>query len=211
MAIIHAATLNPSKIELLTLWLPSQPWFGEAESTDLVRVGSFRFDDPEGKVGVETLLVASKGSVFQVPLTYRDSPLQGANALLIGTTEHSVLGTRWVYDAAADPVYASTLATTILTGQPQADQLLEVDGQLEPMAETVHLQVRGVLGAGVPIVSSAVPETVGGLTTIHAGHLDLSVSRVLNLSGRTSGQKIMTATWAEQTVPVQLASVVEVN
>jgi hypothetical protein len=210
MAIIHTATVNPTKLELLTMWLPSQPWFGKGESTDLGRLGSFRFDDPDGEVGVETLLLASKGAVFQVPLTYRGSPLDGADASLIGTTEHSVLGKRWVYDAAGDPVYASTLATTLLTGQPQAEQFLEADGQLKLIAETVHLQVSGLASTGVPIVTSAVPETVGGLTTIHAGHLDLSVSRVLDLSGLTSGQTILTATWAEQNVPVQLASAVEV-
>jgi hypothetical protein len=210
MAIIHTATVNPTKLELLTTWLPSQPWFGEGESTDLVRVGSFRFDDPEGEVGVETLLLASKGMVFQVPLTYRGSPLQGADASLIGTTEHSVLGKRWVYDAPGDPVYASTLAATILTGQPQADQLRDVDGQLELMAETVQLQGSGGPGTDVPIVTSAVTETMGGRTIIHAGNLDMSVSRVLDLSGLTSGQRILTATWAEQNVPVQLASAVVV-
>lgn len=95
-------------------------------------------------------------------------------------------------------------------GQPQAEQLLEVDGQLKLIAETVHLQGSGIPGTGVPIVTSAVPKTLGGLTTIHAGHIDLSVSRVLDLSGLTSGQKILTATWAEQNVPVQLASAVVV-
>lgn len=210
MAIIHTATVNPSKLELLTTWLPSQHWFGEGEATDLVRVGSFRFDDPEGEVGVETLLVASKGAVFQVPLTYRNSPLDGANASLIGTTEHSVLGKRWVYDATGDPVYASTLATTILTGQPQAEQLLEVGGQLELIAETVHLQGSGAPGTGVPIDMPAVSETVDDVTAIHAGHIDLLVSRVLDLSGLTSGQNVLTATWDEQDVPVQLASAVVV-
>jgi hypothetical protein len=159
---------------------------------------------------VETLLVASNGAIFQVPLTYRDSPLHGANASLIGTTEHSVLGKRWVYDATGDPVYASTLATTILTGQPQAEQLLEVDGLLKLIPESVHLQRSGIHSTGVPIVTSDLPETVGGLTTIHAGHIELSVSRLLDLSGLTSGQKILTATWAEQNVPVQLASAVVV-
>ncbi|MBT2533057.1 hypothetical protein J7E83_13185 [Arthrobacter sp. ISL-48] len=96
MALIHTATLNPSKIELLRMWLPNQPWFGEGEPTDLRRLGSFRFDDPDGEVGIETLLITSKGAVFQVPLTYRDTPLQEAEASLIGTSEHSVLGRRWV-------------------------------------------------------------------------------------------------------------------
>ena len=38
------------------------------------------------------------GGLF-VPLTYRGAPLAGGEADLVGTTEHSALGTRWVYDA----------------------------------------------------------------------------------------------------------------
>jgi hypothetical protein len=211
MAIIHAATLNPSKMELLTAWLPGQPWFGEGEPTDLERVGSFRFDDPEGEVGVETLLVARKDAVFQVPLTYRSSPLRSADASLIGTMEHSVLGRRWVYDATGDPVYASSPARTVLAGQPQADQMLAADGQLKLMPETVHLRSTGASGADAPVVSSAVPETVDGVTIIHAAHLDLAVNRVLDLSGRTSGQHILTATWTGQALPAQLAALVGVD
>jgi len=33
-----------------------------------------------------------------VPLTYRGAPLDGAEDALVGTTEHGVLGRRWVYD-----------------------------------------------------------------------------------------------------------------
>ena len=100
MALIHKATLNPTKLQLLTSWLPRQTWVtGEA---DLVQVGAYRFDDPAGVVGIETLLLqACDGLVFHVPFTYRGAPLVGAEEFLIGTTEHSVLGTRWVYDGAA--------------------------------------------------------------------------------------------------------------
>ena len=27
MALLHRATLRPTKLDLLTAWLPSQPWF----------------------------------------------------------------------------------------------------------------------------------------------------------------------------------------
>jgi hypothetical protein len=198
-------------MELLTQWLPSQPWCKENGSTNLRRVGSFRFDDPEGEVGIETLLVASESAVFQVPLTYRGSQLQGADPCLIGTMEHSFLGKRWIYDATGDPVYASTLAAAILTGQPQADQFFEVDGRLELLAESVHLESTGTLETRVPIVCSAVPDTVDGVTTIETGELALSVVRVLNLCGRPFGRRILSATWDEQTSPVQLASVVRVS
>lgn len=208
MAIIHRATLTPSKMELLKQWLPSQSWFSGNEPTNLVRVGSFRFDDPDGEVGIEIILVSDEGAVFQVPLTYRGSPLQGANLHLVGNMEHSFLGTRWIYDAAGDPVYASALAATILTGQPQADQSFEVDGKIEIIPESVHLQSTGTPNTTVPVIGSAVLDTLGDVTTIHAEGLELSIRRVLNLVENPQGQRILTATWDQQTTPVQLASVV---
>lgn len=209
MAIVHRATLTPSKMELLEQWLPSQQWFSGLGPINLVRVGSFRFDDPDGEVGIETLLVANEGAVFQVPLTYRGSPLPGADLCLVGTMEHSILGTRWIYDAAGDPVYASALATTILAGQPQADQYFEVDGAMELIPESVHLQSTGTPNARVPVIGSAVPDTIGEVTTIHAETLEMSVRRALNLVGSPPGLRTLAATWDQQTTPVQLASLIQ--
>jgi len=124
MALLHQADLTPTKLELLAAWLPTRGWYpgptGTAvlpdsapqASLELTRVAGYRFDDPAGEVGVETILVqAGDGPVVQVPLTYRGAPLSDAEAFLVGTTDHSVLGKRWVYDACGDPVYANVLAT----------------------------------------------------------------------------------------------------
>ncbi len=98
MAMLHQATLTPTKAELIAAWLPGQPWFaGDAGAVRLV--GAYRFDDPAGEVGIESHLVEVGGRTFHVPLTYRGAPLDGAEAFLVGTMEHSVLGRRWVYDA----------------------------------------------------------------------------------------------------------------
>jgi 1,4-alpha-glucan branching enzyme len=121
MAIVHkGATLAPTKTELVTGWMPRQRWYhGKGHAPRLQRVGGFRFEDPAGQVGIETILFAdtavSPAVVYQVPLTYRGAPLDGADAALLGTTEHSVLGRRWVYDAPRDPVYVAQLMETILT------------------------------------------------------------------------------------------------
>jgi len=48
--------------------------------------------------------VRRAGEVLHLPVTYRGAPLDGAEAHLITTLEHSALGRRWVYDAAGDPV-----------------------------------------------------------------------------------------------------------
>ena len=78
-------------MELLEGWLPHQPWF-TGQGAALSKVGSFRFDDPDGEVGIETIFVAGDGIIFQVPLSYRGSPLRDAEPSLIGTMQHSVLG-----------------------------------------------------------------------------------------------------------------------
>ncbi|MDJ0459655.1 hypothetical protein PUN71_020810 [Arthrobacter sp. NQ7] len=206
MAIVQKATLTPSKMELLQRWLPTQAWFGKNVSADLSRIGSFRFDDPAGEVGIETILVASENTVFQVPLTYRGSPLPEAEPFLIGTMEHSILGTRWIYDAAGDPVYISALAAAILTGHPQADQAFELEGRLELIPESVHLQTTGTPTTSIPTICSTVSTTLDGVTAIYVGDQELSVNRVLNFAKQTPKQRVLAATWDRQTMPVELAS-----
>ena len=120
IAQIHHATLKPTKLELLTQWLPKQPWF-TGDGDDLERVASFRFVDPDGEVGIETILVSSAGTVFQVPLTYRDAALVDADGALVGTMDHSVLGQRWVYDGVDDPVYVAELFRVIHEGDNEAE------------------------------------------------------------------------------------------
>lgn len=115
----HGASLVPSKVELVTGWIEGQRWFaGKGRTPLLRRVGGFRLEDPDGAVGMETLLLLDEAEptpvLYQVPLTYRGEPLAGKDAALVGTMEHSVLGTRWVYDAPHDPVYARALVETIL-------------------------------------------------------------------------------------------------
>ncbi|GGL41622.1 phosphotransferase [Phycicoccus endophyticus] len=110
----HDATITPSKLELVEAWMGDQRWYAaKGRSPRLRRLASWRLDDPAGEVGVETLLLADESGpepvVYQVPLTYRDAPLPDAEHALVGTTEHSVLGHRWVYDAPHDPVYATQL------------------------------------------------------------------------------------------------------
>lgn len=120
VAKVHTtATLSPTKLEALSAWLPGQEWFA-GDASDLEITGRFRFVDPDGEVGVETILVTSGGTLYQAPLTYRGAPLEGADGALVTTMDHSVLGTRWVYDALADPVYAAELLRTIVEADTEA-------------------------------------------------------------------------------------------
>ncbi|EDX26627.1 conserved hypothetical protein [Streptomyces sp. Mg1] len=97
MAIIHKTTMSPDKLELLAAWLPDRPWYlPTGRPPELVRSGGFRLDDPEGEVGIEFMVVTDTSggepTAYHVPLTYRGAPLAGAEAALVGTTEHGVLG-----------------------------------------------------------------------------------------------------------------------
>jgi hypothetical protein len=204
MALLHEATVIPSKLELLSQWLPGRSWFtGDA---DLQRIAAYRFDDPAGEVGVETFLVSAGGdAVFQVPMTYRSAPLAGKDDFLLGTAEHSVLGTRWVYDGCADPVWAQTLATAILTGGVQAEEFLNRNGGLEPRAPSATVRGSGAPGTSVPEIAAVTCGDHGATTVVRADDLELVIARVVGTAVGDAAQTL-TGSWAG-TEPVVLAGV----
>ena len=126
MAIIHKTTLTPTKLELLTDWLPDQPWYADrGRAPELAKAGGFRLDDPQGEVGIEFMVVTDGSDdsavAYLVPMTYRASALDGADGALVGTTEHGVLGPRWVYDGMSDPVLVGQLVALIARSGAAAD------------------------------------------------------------------------------------------
>ncbi|SEE07321.1 CG0192-related protein [Ruania alba] len=139
MALLHRATLHPTKLELVAGWVPQQPWASGAEPTEVV--AAYRFDDPDGQVGLETLLVrTADGGLVQLPLTYRAAELAGAGEALIGTMEHSALGTRWVYDAPRDPVHIAALTAVMRDGGSGAEL---VDESGERIVRDTQAEVHG--------------------------------------------------------------------
>jgi hypothetical protein len=198
VAIIHRTTLTPSKLELLSSWLPSRPWYrGSGEDPQLVKAGGFRLDDPAGEVGIE-FMVALHGdgeqvTAYHVPMTYRGSPLADAEDALIGTTEHGVLGRRWVYDATRDPVFVAQLAA-LVTGkaEPQAQS---VNDTPDP---TVHVEPVPGADGNAPAGFTATDDANGTalLIDVGAAALGVRVHRILvpvASSGARPGQ--VTATW----------------
>jgi maltokinase-like protein len=201
MALLHRATLNPTKLELLVDWLPGRPWYQGRDISDLVRVASYRFDDPAGAVGIETTLVrAGDGPVLQIPLTYRDAPLPDADGWLLGTATHSVLGQRWVYDACGDPVYATALAGAIFAGAGQAEEFFEVDGRREHRAPSMSVSSDNA-DHGNPGMPSAVDDDP---TYIVTDSVELAVVRRLGGSTGLAGARL-TGTWDGQPTPLPLA------
>lgn len=182
MALLHQAELTPSKLELLNTWIYGLVWFVGDTSAELVNVAAFRFDDPNGEVGVETILIrAGDGPTLQVPLTYRGAPLDGAESSLIGTMEHSVLGKRWVYDGASDPVYVQTVATAALNGGHQAE--LTIDTNEGRITRTPNALVTGsgteTATVTIPEVHELVTRNDGSVTVVDAGNIHLRIQRVI--------------------------------
>ncbi|MGV8909505.1 MAG: CG0192-related protein [Propionicimonas sp.] len=167
---IHEATLTPTKLELLGRWLPAQEWF-VGDSDDLERVASYRFVDPDGDVGIETILVRSLGVTYQVPLTYRGEALHEADDSLVGTLEHSVLGTRYVYDAVADPVYLVELMRVIHEGDTEAD--------LSRGEKSMSVE-----GSSIVPVSNASGESMRVVRVLDGNHVPGSRSPLGTLTGK---------------------------
>jgi len=206
MALLHRADLRPTKLELLATWLPERPWYRGHPGADIARVAAFRFDDPAGAVGIETMLVeAGDGVIYQVPLTYRDAPMAGGDGWLVGTTDHSVLGQRWVYDACADPVYAAALARAILAGSGQAEEFFQVDGRLEPREPSMT-----VIGSGqaaeddIPAIGSVRRVMESDPTIIVTDSVELAIVRCLTGSASLPGAAL-TGAWSGQPTRVPLA------
>jgi hypothetical protein len=205
MAVHHPATIVPSKLELLQAWVPHQPWAEGVDTSTLTRLGSYRFDDPDGEVGIEThLLGTPDGQVLHVPLTYRGMPRASAEHSLITTMTHTTLGDRWIYDACHDPVYVTALVTTILTGGRQADLFMATDAGLVQEVTTTHVHGSGSLPvAGVPDLSTPVVGHDQSTTQIDAG-ITLTL---LRLPTAGAGGLTLTGTWPGQETPLLLATI----
>ncbi|MEU3406167.1 1,4-alpha-glucan branching protein [Streptomyces sp. NPDC006670] len=203
MAVIHRTTMNPGKLELLAGWLPSRPWYtGASTAPELARAGGFRIDDPAGEVGIEFVVVtdasAAEPVAYLVPLTYRGAPLEGAEEGLVGTSEHGVLGTRWIYDGAHDPVLTERLIA-LLRGEAQP-QHQSVTGAPDPTV--VPEAGEGALPAGAAAVAVEDGPEGTRLVVEAAGRRlgDLEVVRVLE-AGRTGGPGALGRVTAEWELP----------
>lgn len=145
MAIVHATSINPSKAEIL------EGLFGGPVEI----LGAYRFDDPEGEVGVEGLILHAPGGLRHVVMTYRGAPLDGADEHLLSTMEHGVLGQRWIYDGLGDPVAIGCFERALAGEQHQAtlevydgDTLVEVR---EPSVRVAAVEGNRVVQGGLAI------------------------------------------------------------
>lgn len=186
MSIIYRTTITPSKLELLSAWLPTRTWYRvTGRPPELAKAGGFRLEDPEGEVGIEFMVALDASGpeavAYLVPMTYRAAPLDGSDEALIGTTEHGVLGKRWVYDGTRDPVLVTQLVALIQgEAEPQAQSESHTPDPTvhaapivaDPVSASGFTALDGVTGTEVGI-------RLGGPGAGAAGELILRVARVL--------------------------------
>jgi hypothetical protein len=184
VAIIHPnSTISPTKLELLAAWLPSRSWAGPGA---VEKVTSYRFDDPEGEVGVEAIVVRVGDLLLHAPLTYRAASLAGAEEHLITTMQHTALGERWVYDAAGDPVAVACFARALRGEQAQAEMELWEDGAVVGHRDSpVRLRVE----QGAP---SAAP---GDAEVLEVDGGRLCIARTIGTG--LDGERRLVAGWAD--------------
>lgn len=206
MALFHVATIVPSKEELIADWVPRQPW-GPTIGAPITVIGSYRFDDPDGRVGMETFLAQAGHGYVQIPLTYRDAPMDGADDALISTMEHSVLGRRWVYDGLRDPRFVLMLAAVTMTGQGEALGMAEHDGRWYIAPSTVRIRGGGWSTRRVPVDGFTPTDLDAATVTFSNGPLDLTVFRTPVAAERPPIG--LTATWTGLPEPIVLAAVRE--
>lgn len=204
MAIIHKATLLPGKLDLLREYVKNDDTLSGHVGDDLRQLGAYRFDDPAGQVGIEThLLTSSSGAILQIPVVYRNEAWEGAEDASLGTMEHSVLGTRWVYDACIDPIYAGELLRAILTGGTEVAEIIESpDGQV-PRDPTANVRGSGS-GDSAPHVVAVSVERSGTDSRIATGDHVVVVPRVLS-EGEAPSELHLRGSWADRDGDITLA------
>ena len=154
--VYSTAVLNPTKAEIL------HQQFGP-----VTNIGAFRFVDPNGKVGIETLLVReTDGALLQFPVTYREQRISDTHE--VGTTEHSHLGTRHITKIVADPVAVTEIIRVILEGDTNVQRS---DGKTSPY------EIRGTGTAGVDTLTLGNIHLKKIADTVVTGHIDVNGNR----------------------------------
>ena len=134
-----------------------------------------------------------------MPVTYRGDPLPDGEDHLVGVMEHSVLGTRHVYDACGDPVFVATVLDTIRSGGQQAELRVRAAGGGEAV-RAPGATARGTGDPSTPVCdpTSAVSGTDGDdRTTVAFDGGRLTVMRRLGPAPRRPGPRRHVRRWRE--------------
>jgi hypothetical protein len=143
-----------------------------------------------------------RAATYQVPMTYRAQALAGADGALIGTAEHGVLGHRWIYDAAHDPVLIAALVALIQgDAEPQAQNVSNTADPTvisQPVTYGSLTALESAVTANEPSGTDLQVETANA-EGMRSGQLIVRINRILQSGGvvpaSESGQPCLSATW----------------
>lgn len=192
MAFVHrGATLRPTKPEIVGQWLAAADWLdADLTTSPTAPPLSYRFDDPAGKVGIEALIVPYGGRYLQLPLTYREAPLQGAEGWLLTTMEHSVLGRRWIYDGVGDPVLVNAFVDAIVGGASSAALEFDADDERHTASTSVH--ARGTGSGPIPTPLDVITvERSESVSTAHTTAGALRIPHLLDPAARIPSMSLV--------------------
>ena len=118
-----------------------------------------------------------------------------------------MLGRRWIYDATGDSVYARVLASVLLAGVRQAEELVE--GTDAPREPSVRVNGSGSRSRDLPPVNDVDASSDGSTTVMElSGGLRIVVCRRLVRDATLPGsQATLTGTWAGVDTALLLAYV----
>jgi hypothetical protein len=114
--------------------------------------------------------------------------------------EHSVLGSRWVYDAVGDPVFVEALTSTIRTGGHQAEEVVETPDGRQQRDPSMTVRGTGTADSSAP-AGRLVRVEDGDPAVVVAEAARLDVRRVLN-PVPAEGPLALVGAWAGQTPTV---------
>jgi hypothetical protein len=121
--------------------------------------------------------------------------------------EHSVLGTRWVYDGLRDPRLVVMLAAVTMTGQGEALGMARYEGRWYIAPSNVRIQGGGWTQERVPVDGFELDSDEATASVLHNDRLELTLFR-RPLPGPRPPMGL-TATWDGQSEAVVLADVRE--
>jgi hypothetical protein len=156
---------------------------------------------------MEIHLVEAGGTVYQVPFTYRDEPLATMPEAFIGEMEHSVLGTRWVYDGLRDPRLVIMLAAVAMTGQGEALGMAVYEDRWYIAPTKVRIHGGGWTLERVPVDGFALESDDASRSVLRNDRFEMTVYRRPASGPRPAIG--LTATWDGRTEPIVLAEVQE--
>ncbi|MGO0602941.1 maltokinase N-terminal cap-like domain-containing protein [Brevibacterium linens] len=215
--------------QLLASWIPRQPWFPKLAAdfgTDpditpmsVARAFTYTAEELGGFAGLVTVISVGDGPTLRrlnIPLTLRGAEDMHLRHALIGRVDDLALGTVYVYDGAADPVFVNLMADAITKrkvfdgGQLSTESLRHSQEKTEardrapmPFPVTANGAAASANGSTNTAVEAVPPKpSIGDLT---AGAEDVMPVEIRPIEVSDSGQHKSTVIIHDEYEPMELS------